>query len=442
MSDPDAVLDAAPGPVWRELGPGGAPLVAATGTGPLDGLRVAVKDLFAVAGHRVGAGVPARLAESPVAERSASAVAALLDAGAQVRGIAQTDELAYSVAGANPHHGTPPNVEVPGALPGGSSSGPATAVASGRADIGLATDTAGSVRVPASYQGLWGLRTTHGRIARDGLVGLAPSFDTVGWLTRDAGTLAAVVEVAFAGPVSGSASGSAPASVADAVPPAPRLVWAPALLDEVEMGTALAFDALLDRLRGDGALPGVEVERLHPRDLPDLDEAHDAFRTVQGAEAWRLHGAWVSAHPGALGDAVAGRFELARHVTPARERAARELAAELADQVRAAVGDRVLLLPSTPGPAPRADTRRIDAIRMATLRLTTLAALAGLPALSAPLLRAPLEGAPVTDAPVGLCLVGAAGTDEPLVRLGARLAAASVAGAPERPDSPTPDEVH
>ena len=139
------------GRIWRVTG---SPLVAgrrpANGTRPLDGETVAVKDLFAVAGQPIGAGVPAYLAEATVQPVSAPAVQALLDAGADVVGIAQTDEFAYSIAGANPHYGTPPNPAVPGGLPGGSSSGPASAVALGQASIGLATDTAGSVRVPAS----------------------------------------------------------------------------------------------------------------------------------------------------------------------------------------------------------------------------------------------------------------------------------------------------
>ena len=147
--------------VWRETG---APLVAGRPGGPLAGLRVAVKDLFAARrppGRSRGPGLPGR---GPPEARTASTVTALLDAGADVTGIARTDEFAYSIAGANPHYGTPPNAAVPGALPGGSSNGPASAVGLGQADIGLGTDTGGSIRVPASYQGLWGLRTTHGRV--------------------------------------------------------------------------------------------------------------------------------------------------------------------------------------------------------------------------------------------------------------------------------------
>ncbi|MDO9079141.1 MAG: amidase family protein, partial [Brevundimonas sp.] len=120
--------------------------------------------------------------------------AGLLAAGASVPGIAQTDEFAYSIAGRNPHYGTPPNPAVLGGVPGWSSSGPASAVALGQASIGLGTDTVGSIRVPASYQGLWGLRTTHGSVSADRLLPLAPTFDSVGWVTRSAIALRAAAE--------------------------------------------------------------------------------------------------------------------------------------------------------------------------------------------------------------------------------------------------------
>jgi amidase len=153
VSPPPATFDSS---VWRVVG---NPLLAGSGTGPLVGETLAVKDVFAVAGFAVGAGVPAYLAEQSAATEHSPAVARLLAAGASIRGIAQTDQFAYSLAGDNPHYGTPVNAVVAAALPGGSSNGPATAVALGEATIGLGTDTAGSIRVPASYQGLWGLRT-------------------------------------------------------------------------------------------------------------------------------------------------------------------------------------------------------------------------------------------------------------------------------------------
>ena len=136
--------------IWRSVGD---PFQQGAWEGPLEGLTVAVKDLFAIAGFRIGAGNPTFLEEARPEKATAPAVADLLRAGASLRGIARTDEFAYSIAGDNVHYGTPPNGAVVGALPGGSSSGPASAVALGHADVGLATDTAGSIRVPASYQG-------------------------------------------------------------------------------------------------------------------------------------------------------------------------------------------------------------------------------------------------------------------------------------------------
>ena len=188
-SEPAPALDTR---VWRVVGD---PLVPGTPGGPLSGESVAVKDVYAVAGHPVGGGNPAWEAAAPIERGDAKAVLGLVEAGADLRGIARTDEMAWSLFGTNPHYGAPPNPRAPYRVPGGSSSGPASAVSLGHATIGLGTDTGGSVRVPAAYQGLYGVRTTHGAIGTHGVLALAPSFDTVGWLTRDADLLALVGDV-------------------------------------------------------------------------------------------------------------------------------------------------------------------------------------------------------------------------------------------------------
>lgn len=371
--------------VWREHG---APLVAGSGSGPLAGETVAVKDLFAVAGFAVGLGNPAVLDDAPVAESSAPAVRSLLEAGADVAGIAQTDEFAYSIAGANAHYGPPPNPAAPGRLPGGSSSGPASAVALGEATIGLGTDTAGSIRVPASYQGLWGLRTTHGAVPLEGVWPLAPSFDTVGWLTRDAATLRRVAAVALG----------------TATVPVGRFVVDPALVALAAPEVREAFAAFTSGLDPD------EVS------LGDPTEMFEAFRVTQAAEAWASDGAWVRAHPGVLGPGVAERFAVAAAVTAEQEASARAAVAAHRARLDDILGDRVLLVPSASSPAPALDATpgELDAVRGATLRLTVVAGLTGRPALSVPALRTPL--------PVGLCLVGPRGADLTLVDLGSSLA--------------------
>ncbi len=382
--------------VWRIVG---SPLVAGASSGALVGHTVAVKDLFEVAGFAVGAGVPAYLAEQKPAVGSAAAVAALLDAGASVTGIAQTDEFAYSIAGRNVHYGTPPNPAVPGAIPGGSSSGPASAVATGQVSIGLGTDTGGSIRVPASYNGLWGLRTTHGAVSRSGLLPLAPSFDTVGWLTRDAATLAAAARA--------SLDPSAQSPLAQAFAVAPAVV---ALASDEVRG---AFEA---------ALAGLGLADTISLDVGDVDELFEAFRMTQATEAWASWGDWVHTHPGTLGDDIAARFAFASAITEEQGLAAAAAFDSARKRLDVLLGDRVLLLPSASSVAPSAtaDAAEVEATRAGTLRLTCIAGLTGRPGLSVPALWIPRESSP-TEVPVGLGLVGPRFSDLALIGLGATL---------------------
>lgn len=398
--------------VWRTVGD---PLWQGAWEGPLAGLTVAVKDLFAIKGYRIGAGNPTFLDAARAETTTAPAVSDLLHGGASLRGIARTDEFAYSIAGDNAHYGTPPNGALPGALPGGSSSGPASAVATGQADIALATDTAGSVRVPASYQGLWGLRTTHDLVPRQGMLPLAQSFDTIGWLSRDGGTLQRVVDWCL----SYDGSESTESVFGESAEDLPWRLLVPAeVLDAVEPETREAFDRLLARLAAGGDPP-----RLARVEIGDLDEYYAPFRVVQGAEAWRSNGDWLREHPGAVGPAVAERFRTASEVTAEAEASARAALETLRERIQGIVRDAVLLMPTVPGPAPMrtAKGERVDAVRQATLRMTTPAAIGGLPAVSVPLLTVPSSLGP---APVGVCLVSRTGTDIALVRLARRLAAA------------------
>ncbi len=383
------------GRVWRVAG---APLVpAASSAGPLAGRTVAVKDLFAVEGFATGAGNPAWLAEAPIETTTAPAVQALREAGAAVAGIARTDEFAYAIAGVNGHYGTPPNPAAPGAIPGGSSSGPASAVALGQADIGLGTDTGGSIRVPASYQGLWGLRTTHDAVDRTGLLPLAPRFDTVGWLTRDAATLRTALTATLGASWAAAGVGG--------------LVLAPRLV-------ALADEAVAHAIADAARALEVDAEV----DLGDPDELFEAFRVVQAAEAWATHGAWLQTHPDAVSGAVAERFRIASLITPAQAAAGRAALDAVAARLDAVLGDRVLLLPSASSAAPRLGSD-LEAARAATMRLTCVAGITGRPGLSVPALRTP-------SGPVGLGLVGPRGSDLALVDLGERIAAALDADAP------------
>ena len=405
----------APGPavdstIWRTVG---TPLVRPTGGGALEGMTVAVKDLFAVAGHPLGAGSEAWLQQAAPEKRSATVVTALTDAGAAVRGIARTDEFAYSLAGINAHYGTPPNPKAPGHISGGSSSGSASAVSTGQAPLGLGTDTGGSIRVPASYQGLFGIRTTHGAVSLTGVMPLAPSFDAVGWMTRDAAALARVGAVLL-----------------PAVPAATPLSSAfslPSLTAIADQPTRAALVALLadwtEASRSQSGVPGLAEAAFDVRVLPRWLAT---FQTVQGFEAWRIHGSWVSRNLESLGADVAGRFRAASAVSADDYELACADAARARQQIRELIGNRVLVLPSASSAAPKTGApdsvaADIQRTRTATMQLTCLAGLAGLPAVSVPL-------ATADGLPRGACLVGPAGSDALLLRMAVRLSGLGLVG--------------
>lgn len=360
--------------VWRERG---APLVAATGDGVLSGHTVAVKDLYAVAGYPLGGGVQEFLGAP--SDAHAAVVARLLAAGADITGIAQTDEFAYSITGGNGRYGMPINPAATQRIPGGSSSGSAVAVTRGEVTIGLGTDTAGSIRVPAAYQGLWGMRTSHGSISTAGLLPLAESFDTVGWMTRDLDTLRLVAEYLLPEQNSGPY---------ELIVDPDLCAVADAEVAEVGLKAARQLGAVDYHLNA------------------DLESWFTAFRTVQAFEAWRNHGAWISAHPGSLESEVAQRFHIASRVTAEEAFGASSVLRDAAAVLRDALRGRFLVLPTvaTLPPLRVASAGALESGRMRTLHLTCLASIVGGPAVSFPLAR-------IRGIPSSLCLVGAPGMD-------------------------------
>jgi len=378
--------------VWRVVGD---PLVPGAEVGPLAGETIAVKDLIAVAGQRVGAGNPAHLAGAEPETAHGAVVAMLLEAGADVRGIARTDEFAYSLAGANAHYGTPPNPRAPYRLPGGSTSGPASAVALGHATVGLGTDTGGSIRVPAAYQGLYGVRTTHGAVSTDGVLPLAPTFDTVGWLARTPHLLAAVGDVLLP-------PAALPAKQA-------TMVVVPELLELADTEVAAAVTSWLpeDRI----------VEHWH---LTELDDWLAAFQLWQAWEAWQSHGRRLTDRFETLGPAIRARFVRAATVSTQDAQAALRTVERASTQIRELVDERVLVLPSAASTAPYPEDA--EASRDATMRLTCLAGLGGLPAVSVPVTTG-------SGLPAGVCMVAGRGRDRDLLDLAVGLAGGSRASA-------------
>ncbi|WP_187973188.1 amidase [Aquibium microcysteis] len=372
------------------------PLPPHAPSGPLVGLTLAVKDIYDVAGQRTGGGNPQKLAEAQPAERTAPAVQALLEAGARFVGRTQTDELTFSLMGQNAHYPFPVNPAAPGRVTGGSSSGSAAAVAGGLADIALGSDTGGSIRGPASFCGLIGLRLTHGAVSLKGAMPLAPSLDTFGWFAKDVATYERVADVLL--PTDSRAG---------------ECSWRPlriTTLDDLVLGPAERDE--YERMVSAAARVIGTPEAAAP--LPQsIDDLYWAFRRIQAAEAWAVHGPFISSGDRRLGPGVKERFEFGATIDAATVQ--RETA--LRDAFRAALADRLgddglLVLPTMPGAAPLADTGfdAIQAYRERALRLLCLSGLAGVPQITLPL------GA-IDGGPFGLSLLGPAGSDRALLRL-------------------------
>lgn len=374
---------------------------AGASDGPLAGLSFAAKDLFDIRGWPTGAGRP-DWGERAAAQHDAFAVEALLRAGATLVGKTHTDELAYSLMGINHYYGAPINPAAPDRAPGGSSSGSASVTAAGLADIGLGSDTGGSVRLPASFCGLYGMRPTHGAIAIDGVTPLAPSYDTVGWFARDADTFAAV----------GAVFGMAAAPLSDAASleiVAPVEPW-----DDADPATSAALQAA-------GAAIGLDLTPKAALRLTEngLGDWREAFRIHQGWEIWRIHGRWIEAAQPSFGPGVAERFAAAREITDAAAASAHEQREAIQKRLRDILsGNRILAIPTSPGPAPllAADEGELDAYRRRALELLCIAGHGGLPQISIPL-------AAVDGAPVGLGLIGSPGEEGKLLGLAQGLAA-------------------
>ena len=376
--------------------------VPGTSGGPLDGLTFAVKDLIDVAGWPTGGGNPDWPREHPTPTRNAWVVQALLDAGASVIGKTVTDEVSLGILGENAHDGTPVNPAAPGRVPGGSSSGSASAVAGGVCDFALGTDSGGSVRVPASFCGLYGIRPTHGRIDFMGITVQSPSADTCGWFTRDATTFGRVGEVLCGGPLPGrlpstllvatDAFGFADPAVQDALAP------------------------LVDRL---ATLIGQRRdETLAPQGLSTWQRSQ---RVLQSSESWRTFEPWLDHRNPRLAFSVARALVLGSMLTDAERTAAALMREEARARLRLLLPPgTVLCLPTTPFPAP---ARGLPLSELGFLReriscLTSHGGLTGVPQVNLP-------GATVDGLPVGLSIVGARGTDLDLMLVARRFAEAA-----------------
>ena len=358
-----------------------------TETAAGSGLRVAVKDLIDMAGLPTTAGSRAIAEQARPAAADAPCVAGLRraqDAGeARFAGKTNLHELAYGITGVNAWSGTPVNPLDPRRVPGGSSSGSATAVAAGEADIAYGTDTGGSIRIPAACCGITGPKTTWGRIPLDGVRPLAPSLDTVGPMARDVNGLAAgmaLLEPGF------TVAGTAPLTIGMLAIDAD-----PAITEAIGNGLRTA---------------GFDVQ---PVTVPELDAVIAASLTILEAEAWATNAALVATSADKIGADVRDRLRRGSAITSAQLTAANQEVTRW----KATLGDlwrRVELL-AAPGllgfPPLLEDAASMPRIRGLTAPVNT----AGLPALALPV---PARG----PMPASVQLIGPPGSEDRLLAAG------------------------
>jgi len=343
--------------------------IAGATSGLLAGTAFLAKDLFQVEGHVSSAGNPDWLKTHEPAQVTASAVRMLLECGATLTGKSLTDELAFSIDGVNVHYGIPVNGQYPDRIPGGSSSGSGSAVSTQIVDFALGTDTGGSVRVPASYCGIFGIRPSHGRVPSDGVIPLAPSLDTVGWFARNPQLLKKVGEVLLQEKSSG-------ASVS-------QVFVASDLSDLIESPIALALSDGLKAIENLGTTLA-EIE-LNPLGFSDF---LTTYMFVQGREAWQCHGEWISKTKPHFSDDIRQRFEFASTVSQGQYEQATSFRERIIRQFAELLGKNCLLCLPTTGRLPPlvgAGSEEMQSHRRKTLSLTVLASLARLPQISIPI---------------------------------------------------------
>jgi amidase len=368
-------------------------------SGPLAGLTAAVKDMYDIAGARTGGGNPDWLTAHPPAKSHSTVIAKLLAAGATITGKTICDEFFFSVAGVNAHYGTPANPRAPGRIPGGSSSGSAAAAAAGACDFSLGSDTGGSVRVPAAFCGLYGLRPTHGRVSLSGVMPMAPSFDVPGWFSASPGVFRRVGAVLL----EGRSTAAQPTS----------LVVADDAFAQADAEVASASRAFLERAAA--VLPAAVHRTVAPE---GFDGWREAFRVIQGREVWEAYGDFVTSAKPRLGPGVKERMDYAATVSAEAAAAARKITAAGRAHFTALLPPGTLMaLPTAPCIAPLVDTPAdaLDSFRVRVMRLTCMAGIAGLPQVNLPI-------GTVAGCPVGLSLIGWAGGDEALLDLACVLA--------------------
>lgn len=364
----------------------------------LSNFSFGIKDIFDVAGFPTAFGSPDWLNSHPVADQTAPVVLDLVQQGATLVGKTHTDELTYSILGINAHYGTPTNPNYPNRIPGGSSSGSAVSVAGKLVDFAIGSDTGGSVRTPASFCGIYGIRPTHGRISLENARPLAKSFDTLGWFARDPEILFEVGKSLL------KTEFKQNSQAIEVI--APKQAW----------------EIVPDGLR---RLSLNRVQEIFVRnnvvnkDLPSLNLKSWAstFNIIQASEIWQEHGAWAAMHFENFGPGIKDRFLFASKIDPSIATQALDERIKIQDLLNSILDNKFLLIPTVADIAPLLNSTKnqLEDFRQKSFQLLCIAGLGGLPQISLPVISS-------TEGALGISLVGPKDSDMQLLHFAKALA--------------------
>ena len=358
--------------------------------GNLKNLKFVLKDMCDIKNIKTSCGNPDFYKACEPAKKHAEFLSNILSEGAILEGITICDEFFYSVIGENSHYGTPKNLNAPNCVPGGSSSGSAAALTTDLFDFSIGSDTGGSVRVPASFCGLLGIRPTHGRIKSNGVYPMAPSFDTIGWFSNNIKTFQKIGEVLLDKNENENITFN-------------QFVIAEDLLELVDTDIKNQFDSYYKELH-----PNIKHRRLSKF---SKSEIADNFRILQAGEIKEHVIPWIEKNKPKISLEINSRIEMASEILPLEIDAAKTFRQEIISEINNSLpeGD-IAIFPTTPFSAPKCgqSDQDLGSDRKKIMEMTSIAGMTSRPQISIPKFKG-------KTGPVGISILGWQNSDEILL---------------------------
>ena len=358
--------------------------------GPLSDLTFVVKDMCEIKGFKSSCGNPDFYEKCLPADDFAPFLKDILNKGATLKGITICDEFFYSLIGENGHYGTPANLNAPGCVPGGSSSGSAAALTTNLYDFSIGSDTGGSVRVPASFCGLLGIRPTHNRINTKGVYPMAPTFDTIGWFAKDIKTFKKIGFTVL------NQKDKTKNSFKD-------FVIAEDILELANPNIIHLFNNYIYN-----SFPEIKKIRLSKQ---TKDVIADNFRILQGGEIVENVIPWILKNKPKISPEINNRIEMAIKITKDEINQAVKFRENLKKEIELTLPEGLIaLFPTTPFSSPKCgqSDEQLSSYRKKLMEFTSIAGMTSRPQISIPKFKD-------NTGPIGISLLGWRYSDEVLL---------------------------